>query len=151
MTNELIVMFVRIDRDRYKLEQILQKNIITDDDIFSLLRKNALYGFIKPKNKDIKDYWLKQIFNAPYLLCDQNVSDNVKKILPLLLEKIFIYNKEDLDNKYKNKYITKQEYLNSIEFLNQVFYNSSEDGKSIINTGFALGISDNVLKLKKSL
>ena len=75
---------IRINNKRSEINLALQNGLITEDDIISLLKKDINYGvrnlqsYQSPKNK-----MLKNIFNCPFLLCDQEIlSDELKLLLP---------------------------------------------------------------------
>ena len=58
----------RIDRARILLDQNLECGLITDEDIFGLLKKDKNYTL--NKTKKYKEILLKQIISSPFVLCD---------------------------------------------------------------------------------
>lgn len=70
--------------------------------------------------------------NCPYLLCDQeNLSPNIKAILPSILISRFNIEKEELGYQFENCYITEEEYKTEIDELEYLYFKSTEEGKEI--------------------
>lgn len=143
------IMQVCIDRQRYLLEEMLEKDLITEKDIIFLMNQDDNFGIIfSDKKYSKKELYLKKIFRQPFLLCDQNVSDNIKKLLPIFLDRM--YNLELNEWKYKldNQECTKEEFDDMSSILYFQMYESSKDGICIKNTGHAYGIKEDILVLK---
>ena len=144
--NKLVLQTV-IDRDRYVLETLLIKGLITEKDIINLMNQDDNYGIsFLDKELSYKEKYLKSLFRKPYLLCDQNVSDNVKKLLPMFLDRMFNLELNELKHHLEDNDYTKVEYNEILSILIYKMYESSNDGISIRETGYAVGIKDNVLK-----
>jgi len=138
-----------IDKERYKLETYLEKGLITEKDIITLMSKEPNYSIsFHDKKYNNKELYLKMLYRHPYLLCDQNVSEKVKKLLPVFINSLYALELNEISTRLINHDLTKEEFNFRIENLNFCMYESSEDGKSIKETGKCVGINDNVLKLK---
>ena len=137
-----------IDRQRYNLEQLLENNCITERDIILLMNQDDNYG-ISLTNEDYsdKELYMKRLFRKPYLLCDQNVSDNIKKLLPVFLERLYTLELNSLNTHLLEQDFTYREYREALDALKYRMYESSEDGKSIEKNGKCVGINEKVLKL----
>ena len=106
------------------------------------------YG-VTPSNKDYseKELYLKMLFTKPYLLCDQNISDNVKKLLPIFLERMYNLELNSPNNHLKGNDFTYREYREALDTLKYKMYESSEDGRSIKENGTCVGVNEKILKL----
>ena len=149
LTNSKKEKLVRIETARYILGKHLENGLITIEDIMALACKNANYGLkISDKKYSYKASVLKDIFNCPFLLCDQeNLSIEIKKLLPIFLNTRYQIEKDMLDYYYKECYFSKEEYDKEIDELDFVYYKSSNDGKKIQKTGTAVGINSKVKKI----
>ena len=75
---------------------------------------------------------LKDIINCPYLLCDQeNLSSEIKRILPSILISRFNIEKDELDYQFENFYIDEETYNKEIDELQYFYFKSTEEGKEI--------------------
>lgn len=126
-----------IEEKRYEINNFLENGFITEEDIMSLASKDINYGVKNEYRRyDYKEAILKDIFNCPFLLCDQkNLSLKIKEILPIFLKARYETEKEMLDLYLKQAYITQDEYNNEIDELDFVYYRSSNDGKNIQKEG----------------
>ena len=137
-----------IDKERYILERLLEKKYITEKDIIQLMNQDNSYGiFISSSDFSDKDLYMKKLFRKPYLLCDQNVSDNIKKLLPIFIDRLYNLELNSLNNHLLENDLTYGEYREALLKLKYKMYESSEDGKSIKENGNCVGINDKVLKL----
>ena len=144
--NKLVLQTV-IDKDRYVLENLLLKGIITEKDLIILMNQDENYGItLSDKELSNKERYLKYLFRKPYLLCDQDVSENIKKLLPVFLERMFNLELKELKQHLDDNEYTIKEYNEILSILIYKMYESSEDGKSIKNTGHAVGVEGNALK-----
>jgi len=131
---------IRINNKRSEINLALQNGLITEDDIISLLKKDINYGvrnlqsYQSPKNK-----MLKNIFNCPFLLCDQEIlSDELKLLLPHLLSARYNTEKDALKVYLEQCFIDENEYNEELDNLNFFYYESSNDGRSILESGHAI-------------
>ena len=114
----------------------------------ALASKNANYGLKKGNKQNYKSSILKDIYNCPFLLCDQeNLSVDIKKLLPVFLNTRYQIEKDMLDFYYSECYFTEEEYNKEIDELDFVYYKSSNDGKKIQKTGTAVGIISKVKQI----
>ena len=95
----------RIKYARKILNLELENGLITEDDVLSLLNKRNDYGFRnKGKTQSYKQSVLRDIFNSPFILCDQeNLSLNIKQLLPLFLNCRYQMEIEELDSLIKDE------------------------------------------------
>lgn len=148
LSNNKKSILLKIEKARLLLSIDLQNNVVTEEDILGLINKNEEYLLEKRKPKNYKELVLRRIYNSPFLLCDQNISINLKKILPLFLHARFNMEKEHITYNYNHGYITKKEYLEEIDEFEFIYYKSSMDGRSILKTGKAIGIKKEIMKIK---
>lgn len=134
----------RIDRARILLDQNLECGLITDEDIFGLLKKDKNYTLNKAKK--YKEILLKQIISSPFVLCDQKrLSFEVKRLLPIILETRCQDEVEELEKQNELGFINDDELKEELEMLKFVYYLSSEDGREILKTGHVKNIKSKVL------
>jgi len=134
LTNEKKKNLLKIQHSKSILNNDLENNLISDDEIYNLFNKPSDYG-ITNDNFDMsyKDKILKLIYNCPFLLCDQECLDEkIKKVLPLFLD--FRYNTElmELNKLLELKDISIKEYITSKDILEFCYYKTSEEGKDIL-------------------
>lgn len=143
------IMYVQIERERYFLEELLKNNYITERDIIVLMNQDDNYGItFSDKEYSKKELYLKKLFRKPYLLCDQEVSDNVKQLLPTFLDRLYNLELNELKFHLDNHEYTKEYFDEVSSILHFKIYESSKDGKSIEKTGKACGVKKKVLCLK---
>ncbi len=134
----------RIDRARILLDQNLECGLITDEDIFGLLKKDKNY--ILNKTKKYKEILLKQIISSPFVLCDQKrLSLEVKSLLPIILGTRCQDEVEELEKQNELGFINDDELKEELEMLKFVYYLSSEDGREILKTGHVKNVKSKVL------
>lgn len=139
----------RINKAREILDMNLECNLISSENIISLLKKDKEYAFSRPKNN--KDRFLKQIIISPFILCDQKrLSLEVKKLLPIILETRCQDEVEELEKQNELGFIDDGELKEELEILKFVYYLSSEDGREILRTGHVKNVKSKVLyKIKR--
>ena len=139
-----------IEKARYILAQDLINGVITEKDIIYLIGKNINFGLKNCHQKlNYKNSVLREIFTCPFLLCDQqNLSIEIKKLLPFFLDARYNVEKDMLDFYYNNGYINELEYKKELDELLFVYYKSSEDGKSIFKTGHVSCVKDNIIRTR---
>lgn len=134
----------RIDRARILLDQNLECGLITDEDIFGLLKKDKNYTL--NKTKKYKEILLKQIISSPFVLCDQKrLSLEVKRLLPIILGTRCQDEVEELEKQNELGFINDDELKEELEMLKFVYYLSSEDGREILKTGHVKNVKSKVL------
>lgn len=138
----------RIEQARFMLNYNIENDIITEGDIISILKLDSNFALNK-KNTNYKTKVLRDIYNSPFILCDQkNLSLDFKKILPIILNTRYLIELEELNLMYKKGYIDKDEYTFEEKMLKFNYYQSSEDGKNILKTGHVSNVLDNTSKYK---
>lgn len=139
----------RINKARAILDMNLECNLISSENIITLLKKDKNYAFSRPKNN--KDRLLKQIIVSPFVLCDQKrLSLEVKKLLPIMLETRCQDEVEELEKQNELGFIDDSELKEELEMLKFVYYLSSEDGREILRTGHVKNVKSKVLyKIKR--
>ena len=135
----------RIKHARKILSLELENGLIKEEDILRLLSKKCDYAFkYTGKKQSYKQGVLRDIFNSPFVLCDQEyLSLNIKQILPLILKCRYEMEMEELDYSLENCFISQEDYEKSKNILYFNYYLSSQDGKNILKTGHVKDISDN--------
>ena len=141
---------IRIEAARQALNIYLENGFITEEDILRLLKKKSDYGFrYKDKVQTYKKSILRDIFNSPFILCDQdNLSLNIKQLLPLILKSRYDREIDELKYMLENGYINKEEYIEEEKLLKYNYYGSSKDGKSILKNGHVDNLLDNKIKVR---
>lgn len=147
LTNSKKIKLLRIEKARIFLKQDLENGLITEEDVIGLFNKDVNYGINKKQIFNKKEKLLKDIFNCPFLLCDQDVlSQDLKKVLPVFLSVRYNIEKEMLDFYYKQGYLNEIEYNKELDELEFCYYKSSKDGKNILKTGCVVGIKNNIIR-----
>lgn len=148
LTNSKKIKLLKIEKARAELELEFRRGLITEYDILKLISRNVNYGIRKKdENLSYKNSVLKNIFNCPFLLCDQDFLDiNIKKLLPSFLDARYSVEKDMLKYYYDSSFISQEEYNNELEELKFCFYESSKDGKNILKTGHVINVKDNVIR-----
>lgn len=135
---------------RFKLNKELENGLVSEDDIIFLMNNNK--GYIYCKNKELQSYKqkvLKDIYNCPFLLCDQNnVSLKIKKLLPLFLHMRYLKEIEEIEFLLKSSYINNKEYEELIKITRFTYFESSIDGKNILENGQVDNVISNEFKFK---
>lgn len=150
LTNSKKIKLFSIEKARIMLSIELKNGLITEGDIIKLGTKNIDYGFkYTNKNHNYKQSVLRNVFNCPFLLCDQdNLSLCIKKILPVFLESRYKTEQDELKYQYEQCYLSKEEYEKELDELEFVYYKSSLDGKNILKTGHVSDVKDNKIKIR---
>lgn len=140
----------RIQLLRFKLNKEIENGLISEDDIISVIKGNINYIFCKDKKvQSYKQKVLKDIYNCPFLLCDQNnVSLKIKKLLPLFLNMRYLKEIEEIEYLLKSSYINNKEYEELISITKFTYFESSIDGKNILENGQVDNVISNELKFK---
>ena len=125
---------LRIDAARLRIGKELEGNLIGTDDLIGLLIQSNDFGLIPVVS--IKEKVLQEIFNAPFLLCDQAVLDvEVKKLLPDILANRYRQEIEELKYYRSLGYMTREEANEQLEFIKFCYYYTSEEGQYILRRG----------------
>ena len=140
----------RIQLLRFKLNKEIENGLISEDDIISVIKGNINYIFCKDKKvQSYKQKVLKDIYNCPFLLCDQNnVSLKIKKLLPLFLNMRYLKEIEEIEYLLKSSYINNKEYEELISITKFTYFESSIDGKNILENGQVDNVIGNEFKFK---
>lgn len=150
LTNEKKSKLLKIETERTILSMHLENNFIEEGDLINLLKVNYDYGFPNLNQKNsYKLKILRNIFNCPFLLCDQkNLSIEMKKVLPIFLGCRYAMEKEELESQYKLGYLNKEELEKELDMLDFCYYKSSFDGKNILKEGHVKDVSGNMLRYR---
>ena len=145
--SEKTLMLLKIERARIEVKADLYNGLINEADIYSLFNCGLEFGLSKSTNVKVKR--LKEIFNCPFLLCDQDIlSLDMKRLLPMMLKSKYTTEVEELYKLYEEGLISPEELLEKKELIKFVFYKSSKDGKEILKNGHVKQVKDNVLRVK---
>lgn len=144
------IKLLQIEKARILLNIELENGVITEKDLINLLSERADYGFIKKDEfNSYKKRILKDIFNSPFLLCDQeNISIRVKKLLPIFLKCRYDMEIDQLNYMYNECYINEEEFEKEKKLIKFYYYQSSTDGKSILKTGHVNNVLNNIIRTK---
>lgn len=150
LTNERKQKLTRINIVRKQISEALKSGFLTDDDIIALARKDSNYGIRNVTEcNNFKVKMLKNIFNCPFLLCDQEyLSDVIKALLPYFLNARYKTEKDTLECYLEQYFIDENEYEKELDDLEFYFYKSSNDGLSIYETGHVVCNTKNILVKK---
>ena len=150
LSNEKKKKLLIIERERIILDELLKSGFIIEQDIIDLLREDLSFGLVTPNDrKNSRDQVLKNIFNCPFLLCDQErLSLNMKKLLPSILKCRYDIEHEVLEYLLKIGEISKEEFESELDMLEYCYYKSSFDGKEILKNGHVKDVVDNVIRVR---
>lgn len=148
LINERQQKLLKIEKKRNELANYLESGLITEKDIIDLIKKDVNYGIITYNvGRNPKKSMLKNIFNCPFLLCDQDcLSDEMKALLPYLLSARYEIEKNNLNFYLEQNFIDENDYNKELDDLKFFYYESSEDGKSILETGNVVFKDNNAQK-----
>ena len=144
------VLLEQIQEARNKFKIDFNNGIITEAEIMRLLKVKSDFGFkYRTTVHTYKSNVLRSIFNSPFVLCDQDdLSIIMKKILPFLLGARYEMEIEELDGQLRLGYISNNEYIKKKQLLKFCYYESSEEGKSILKTGHVKNVLNNKIRVK---
>lgn len=149
INNEMKINLLKIENMRITLGSYLKNGLINEKDIFDLAKFNTNYGCTKAEKENYKELILKQIYNCPFLLCDQeNLSNNVRSILPMFLNARYNVELNELNYMLDEGQLSFDEYIDEKEKLKFYYYESSIDGKKIKNKGYSSNYSKKKIKTK---
>lgn len=132
LNNEKKISLLKIQKARLILDADLRNGLITEKDIIGLLKVDSDYGLTKQGKLSYKESALKQIYNCPFLLCDQvHLSCRVISILPIFLNIRYDMELDELDELLETEQISFDEYMDAKEMLKFCYYESSAEGKEI--------------------
>lgn len=145
LTKEQQNILLRIERARILLSADLTNKVITERDILDLLKEKSDFGLnlrmiYKSKGNfgvkiglDYKSKVLREIFNCPFLLCDQKqLPLSIKQILPIILKARYDNELDELYCLEEQNLISSDELLERKEMLKYCYYGTSEEGKAIL-------------------
>lgn len=140
----------RIEVGRCELSQQVKSGFIKEIDLLGLLTVEADFGLKEStKEEPYKLKVLRNIFNSPFLLCDQEcLSPDIKQILPILLRNRFEMEMEELTYMFDDGLINSEEYLEQEELNKFCYYYSSEEGKSILENDHVYVLPKSKIKTK---
>lgn len=149
LTKELQQKLFNVESKKIELSRYLESGLINEEDIINLMKKDTNYGLrIFKGSNNPKKAMLKNIFNCPFLLCDQKqLSDNVKMLLPYLLNTRYSVEKDNLKIYLEQGFIDEREYIEELEKLTFFYYETSNDGKSILETGHVVFAKEQIKAL----
>lgn len=139
------IKLLQIKKAKIALGIDLENGLITENEILNLFNYDHNYSITNQKTFDYKKSILKQIYNCPFLLCDQEkLSFKVKTELISFLKNRYEMELNELDKLLELEYLSYDEYLYEKKMLKFCYYKSSEDGEKNLNKEYNK-------KLKKSL
>ena len=138
-TREMQKKVYNTEKTKIQLSRYIAASIITEEDIVELLNKDVNYGVRDLHlTNDPKEIMLKNIFNCPFILCDQKIlSRNVKELLPYMLSARYNVELDNLKVYLEQGFIDEIEYSDLKDELMFFYYEYSRDGRSILETGHA--------------
>jgi len=135
------LLSLKIKIARLKIGKKLLLGEITLDDLVGLYQNKNNYGLEQVTTK--KEKQLQEIFNCPFLLCDQDCLDwSFKKELPKILSIRYGAELGELRYCYTAGYITKEEYKEQRDLIKYSYYYTSEEGQYILRSGHMKNISE---------
>ena len=132
--NDVEKNLFRIKVAKKQLTIYLKNRLINMDDIKKVFESSNNYG-LSIECVNYKNKILKQIFNCPFLLLDQDLSINIKKLLPEFLKYRYDMEISELDNLLELGQISEDEYINEKEILKLYYYKTSDEGRVILKKG----------------
>lgn len=144
------LMALKIQSARLRVERELSEGTITTEDLVCLVNQSSDYGIAKVSTT--KEKLLQELFNSPFLLCDQDMLDwDVKQILPNILRSRYSMEMKELKQLCKLGFITKEELKRKGDLVRYCYYYTSEEGQYILRRGHVKNVKDNVIKENKVL
>lgn len=135
----------KIYKAREVLNQSLLNGLITNKDIYCILKKDSSFMLGNPSS--YRELILKQVAINPFILCDQECVDfGIKKILPTILSVRSSMEIEELEMMFELGLITEEELKNEKEMIKFNYYLSSNEGVQIFKNGQVKVVKDNVLR-----
>ena len=132
----------KLEISRNLFKKAFEGGKITEEEIISNFRKNIndILNIYSSQVKSYLDLLLADIYLNPYILCDQNISIRLRKLLPTLLDVRYKTELAELNFLFSEVMITKEEYNSYKKNLDFLYYGSSKDGRRIKKEGVATGI-----------
>jgi len=125
------LLALRIQSARLRFSEEIANDEITTEDIVWLLKQNSSFG--TEQVSDSKQKILREIFNSPFLLCDQPQLDtSIRELLPNILETRYVQEVEELKQMRNLGYIDKEEEKGQKQLLKFCYYYTSEEGQYIL-------------------
>lgn len=135
----------KITEARELLNYYLLTGLITQKDIYNILKKDCNYIFSKSLN--FKDQIIKEIISSPFILCDQDRLDlNIKKILPMILKIRSGMEIDELEMMNELGMISDEELKTELQMIKYNYYLSSSEGCQILKNGHVKSVKSNVLR-----
>ena len=131
LANEKKKALLRIERAKALLNLDLNNGLIKEEDLADLVNYDSDYGTLNNTGtNNYKNMILKQIFNSPFLLYDQNLSPSAKKVLLTLIKKRYKMELDEIEYLYDSGDLSVDEYLDQKELIKFCYFNSlSKDKK----------------------
>ncbi len=131
LANEKKKALLRIERAKALLNLDLNNGLIKEEDLADLVNYDSNYGTLNNTGtNNYKNMILKQIFNSPFLLYDQNLSPSAKKVLLTLIKKRYKMELDEIEYLYDSGDLSVDEYLDQKELIKFCYFNSlSKDKK----------------------
>ena len=141
---------LKVAAARIKVAGEIERGTITEKDLVWLMNQDSNFGLEKELNA--KQKLLQEIFNSPFLLCDQPaLSLTLKKLLPSILGVRYSHEVEELKQMRNLGYISKEELKEKRDLLKFSYYYTSEEGSYILRRGHVKNVVDNVIRENKVL
>lgn len=139
----MIIDQTKIKDKKNHIQELIQKDFITNDDIKSLLNKSFDEILKYSISRITKERLLYKIYLQPYLLCDDELSKiNVNLIVELMIKR-YTMEISEINYLYKEGSISLKDYYRYIDSLVYAYFNTSEIGKTIYeNYGGNFELSD---------
>lgn len=148
--SERRIIALKVESARLRIGEKLSVGTITTEDLVWLLKQGSDYGLVKVSTA--KEKLLQEIFNAPFLLCDQDMLDlNLKKLLPAILRSRYTTEVDELTHMRNSGLISKEELKEKRNLLKYCYYYTSEEGQHILRREHVKNVKDNVIRVNKVL
>lgn len=141
-------MGLKIQAARLRIGVELTRGTISNEDLISLLDENINFGLGKSLTREEK--LLQEIYNCPFLLCDQPCLDlSVKEVLLTLLQKRYNVEVQELKDQRSHGHLTKEQVQEARDMLKYCYFYTSQDGEQILRRGSVKTLKDNETKVLK--
>lgn len=129
------IIFQKVAFARLNLAEEIKRGVITEEDIIGLMSQDCSFGL--EKQLKFKKKLLGEIFNSPFLLCDQPyLSEKIKKLLPTILRTRYEFEIEELYYLEGAGYISTDELIDKKAMLKFCYYETSIEASEIFHSGY---------------
>lgn len=142
------IVGLKIQAARLRIRVELSNGTFSNEDLMSLLQQHVNFGV--DKNLTYEEKLLQEIYNCPFLLCDQpSLDESIREVLPTLLQNRYNIEVQELKNQRSLGYLTKEQLQEEREMLKYCYFYTSQEGEQILRRGYVKQKKDSENKVLK--